>query len=254
MQEKGKVVHAYDNPDDPEKYVVTIYEKYKAKCPSHNPKCHDDLYLWLIANLKNPHIWYSCQPIGIQTLLKIVAKLCDRIGLEGKQTNHSLRSTLATWLYDHGIKEQWISEITGHKGITIRNYKLTSSKQQAEVSDILYGKKGKKPQAMSTVSKLPEISNMHETIDESWNLINVNLPKINIQTSPIEVNPVVNINKTDLVMQNGNIVLPLIILNLTVNIQWTCCALEHVACFNFTCWTCWMLVKIVANSVKINHC
>ncbi len=180
MREKGKVVHAYDNPDDPEKCVVAIYEKYKAKCPSHDPKCYDNLYLQPIANPKNPHIWYSCQPIGIQTLSKIIAKLCDRIGLEGKWTNHSLWSILATWLYDHGIEEQWISEITGHKSVVIRNYKYTSSEQQAEVNDILYGKKGKKPQAMSTVSKPPETSNVHETIDESLNLINVNLPKINV--------------------------------------------------------------------------
>ena len=134
LHNKPKVVCAFENIDNPQYCIVCIYEKYLAKHPSHDPKCSRDLYLRPLAKPQNPHIWYSCQPVGMGTLSKVIAKLCDATGLPGKYSNHSLHSTAVTRMYDNNIEEQQISEVTGHKSIVIRNYKCTSMQKQQEVN------------------------------------------------------------------------------------------------------------------------
>ena len=55
-----------------------------------------------------------------------------------RATNHSLRATAATRLYEAGIDEQLVMERTGHRSLEgVRSYKRTSSEQKEVVSDIL---------------------------------------------------------------------------------------------------------------------
>ncbi|CAC5415514.1 MET [Mytilus coruscus] len=68
-----------------------------------------------------------------------VKRLCTSIGLTGKRTNHSLRASAATRLYNAGIEEQRVAETTGHRSNAVRVYKRTSADQQIEASNILYG-------------------------------------------------------------------------------------------------------------------
>ncbi|CAC5381937.1 unnamed protein product [Mytilus coruscus] len=68
-----------------------------------------------------------------------VKRLCTSIGLTGKRTNHSLRASAATRLYNAGIEEQRVAETTGHRSNAVRVYKRTSAYQQIEASNILYG-------------------------------------------------------------------------------------------------------------------
>ncbi len=67
---------------------------------------------------------------------------CQKAGISGYKTNHSLRATTATRLYLNGVDEQLVMERTGHRSIEgIRSYKRTSSDQQENISDLLHGKK-----------------------------------------------------------------------------------------------------------------
>ncbi|CAC5399341.1 unnamed protein product [Mytilus coruscus] len=78
----------------------------------------------------------------LDTLLYLcgtVKRLCTSIGLIGKRTNHSLRASAATRLYNAGIEEQRVAETTGHRSKAVRVYKRTSADQQIEASNILYG-------------------------------------------------------------------------------------------------------------------
>ena len=69
----------------------------------------DALYLQPLTN-PSPICWYSSRPYGHNWLASTVARLCK----EGIGSNHSLRVTNATWLYDSHIDEQLIMERTGH--------------------------------------------------------------------------------------------------------------------------------------------
>ena len=58
--------------------------------------------------------------------------------ISGYKTNHSLRVTTASRLFQNGVPEQLIMERTGHRSTSgVRVYKRTSNDQKRELSDIL---------------------------------------------------------------------------------------------------------------------
>ena len=86
--------------------------------------------------------WYTNKPLGHHTLRNTVARLCKEAGITGYKTNHSLRATAATRLYQSGIDEQLVMERTGHRSLEgVRNYKRTSDQQREALSDILNSKR-----------------------------------------------------------------------------------------------------------------
>ncbi len=66
--------------------------------------------------------------------------MCQNAGIAGYRTNHSLRATAATRLYQAAVDEQLIMERTGHRSIEgVRSYKRTTAAQQQGLSDVLNG-------------------------------------------------------------------------------------------------------------------
>ena len=66
--------------------------------------------------------------------------MCSLAGFEGKITNHSLRATAATQMYEMGVPEKAIQERTGHRSLdSLRVYERTSTQQQQAASNILSG-------------------------------------------------------------------------------------------------------------------
>ena len=59
--------------------------------------------------------WYSNVPVGHNKLASTVKRLCGQAEISGYRTNHSLRATAATRMYDMGIDEQLICEKTGEQ-------------------------------------------------------------------------------------------------------------------------------------------
>ncbi len=197
-----------------------------------------------LAKLPNLYIWYSCQPIGIGILGKVIAKLCHTAGFEGHYSNHSLHSTAATRLYDHNVNEQQISEVTGHKSVAIRNYKRTSMQKQCEFSDVLYGKK-KKSIPTSTVTSSAEANfelgmnsqanateqkpmstdvtitpTVNVNVNVNVNKVDVKKPVVTINQPRITVSPVINLCTQDLPCNElGHLQLPEIDIALTININ-----------------------------------
>lgn len=77
--------------------------------------------------------------VGVHTLEKIVPTMMAEAGFRGKFTLHSLRATCATRLYESGVDEQAIQEVTGHTSNAVRAYKRTSDGMKKNLSHILRG-------------------------------------------------------------------------------------------------------------------
>ena len=68
-------------------------------------------------------------PLGHCKLAEVVPRLMRGASMPGCFTNHSLRVTAATRLYDAQVDEATIMERTGHRSVEgIRTYKRTSDK------------------------------------------------------------------------------------------------------------------------------
>jgi hypothetical protein len=68
----------------------------------------------------------------------------------GFYSNHSLRATCATRLFESGIDEQLIAKQTGHRSLAIRSYKRPCEEQEKTVSAII--QEGSKKICTETVS------------------------------------------------------------------------------------------------------
>lgn len=130
---KPKVVNHYGNPENSEKCLVRLFQKYVSLCPPGATA------FYLQPKKKyNSHTWYTEKPLGHNTITQTIARLCTAAGIEGFKTNHSLRATAATRLYESGVDEQMVMEVTGHRSLEgVRSYKRTSAHQQQALSDII---------------------------------------------------------------------------------------------------------------------
>ncbi|CAC5370979.1 unnamed protein product [Mytilus coruscus] len=135
---KRKFVVAYQNTENQARCVVNLFELYASHCPPF-PRKADALYLRPL-KIPNGNIWYADQPIGRHSLANIVASICQEAGIGGYRTNHSLRASAATRMYDPGEDEQLICEFTGHRSNAVRNYKRTNEKQKRKINSVIQGR------------------------------------------------------------------------------------------------------------------
>jgi site-specific recombinase XerD len=67
----------------------------------------------------------------------MVKDMCSEANIEGK-TNHSLRATGATTLFQKNVPERVIQKVTGHRSLhTLRSYEKISTAQREDVSKII---------------------------------------------------------------------------------------------------------------------
>lgn len=131
-----KEVIQFPNETNPARCHVRLFQKFMSVRPSGNKR------FYLLPAKTPTHIWFSSRPIGKNQLSKFLADMCKTAGVQGKKTNHSLRATCATRLYQSGIEEQQIMERTGHRSVTgVRTYKRTSDIQICHSSAVLDNKK-----------------------------------------------------------------------------------------------------------------
>ena len=70
-------------------------------------------------------------------MAKTVSRLCQVSGMSGYKTNHSLRVTTATRLFQAGVVEQLIMSRIGHQSLDgVRTYKRVSEEQCQQVSSV----------------------------------------------------------------------------------------------------------------------
>ena len=117
---------------------VRILTKYLELLPKH--RVTEAMYLQPKQKFDST-TWYLDRPVGIHTLRKVVKDLCKKSSAEGFYTNHSLRSSSATRMYQGGVDEQLICEVTGHRSLAVRAYKRTSQDQRKKLSQIISGER-----------------------------------------------------------------------------------------------------------------
>ena len=83
-------------------------------------------------------VWFTTQQLGRHKLSPVVSKLCKEAGIVGYRTNHSLRASAVTKMYDNEVDEQLICEVTGHRSNAVRGYKRTSDKLKRKVNCVVH--------------------------------------------------------------------------------------------------------------------
>ena len=132
-----KQVIQYANEVHPERCLIRLYKLYVSKCPLDRP--NEAFYLKPLARPTNA-CWYQKTPVGHNILQKTVRRLCESAGFDGHFTNHSLRATIATRLFEAKVDEQLIMHRTGHTSTAVRSYKRVGEKLRAVTSDVLNGR------------------------------------------------------------------------------------------------------------------
>ncbi len=132
---KTKEVVHHENQTNPARCPVRFFKLYNSLCPENRPP--DAFYLQPLQKPRKD-CWFAVKPLGHNSLDSMVKEMCKRAGITGYKTNHSLRATTATRLFQAGVDEQLIMERTGHRSLDrVRNYKRTSQEQRETLSDIM---------------------------------------------------------------------------------------------------------------------
>ena len=80
--------------------------------------------------------WYEHAPVGKEKLRKFVATMCQEAGIPPK-TNHSLRATAATALFNANVSKKVIRDVTGHHSSSLQLYEHPTLQQKQVVSSVL---------------------------------------------------------------------------------------------------------------------
>jgi hypothetical protein len=128
----------FENSEDPANCPVKLLKMYLERRPAGV----DFFYLTPISDPKSA-VWYKTGRVGISSLSKYMKEICILANITPR-SNHILRATTATRLYEQGVDEQLIKAQTGHRSDSVQAYKRTSVKQQFEVSNMLHTRPEKK--------------------------------------------------------------------------------------------------------------
>ena len=82
--------------------------------------------------------WYLNRLAGVNKLRNVVGHIYHEAGLPGYYTNHSLRPTAATKMYQKDLDEQLIMEVMGHWSTAVSGYKRTPQRQRKMASTCIF--------------------------------------------------------------------------------------------------------------------
>ena len=157
LRVSNKVVPVFAIPEAGTRCHVYILDMYYEKVPS---SCLSGECFYLQPLSKIPKVdkspWFTSVPVGRNTLSKMVKDICLEGGIKGGHTNHSLRATGASELFQNGISEKVIQLRTGHLSLQgLRHYERVTDEQQLEATRVL--------SVLSSVSKNDDNPKKEET-------------------------------------------------------------------------------------------
>ena len=155
LRRENKVVRQFACPTAGDHFHVRLLDFYVSKLPKGAEK--KDAFYFTPKTPEDPEKpWYSAVPIGWN---KLVKDIFAEANISGK-TNHSLRATGATRMYNNGIPEKTIQVRTGHKSINgLRVYECPGLEQQREACEALADVTNKQ-----VVPKSSELDVSHQNI------------------------------------------------------------------------------------------
>ena len=136
---EAKEVKHFANTPLGERCVVFLLKLYYSKLPEDIEKNGNGKIYFQPKEIipKQGTAWFRRQHVGRNTLNKMATSMCEKAGIE-KKTNHSLRATGATRMFEAGVPEKLIQQRTGHQSLdSLRLYERSSVEQQGVVSEIL---------------------------------------------------------------------------------------------------------------------
>lgn len=128
----------YNSIDNPSQSHALLIEKYLEL----RQKCNNTaFYLSPNPGYLSSGQWFKNMAMGHNQLSKVVKTICIVAGISGYKTNHSLRATCATRLFEKGVDEQLIMNRTGHRSEKgVRNYKRVNDIHHHNTSVIIDNK------------------------------------------------------------------------------------------------------------------
>ena len=132
---KNKCTRAYALPGK-ERCVVKLLDTYLSLLPPNAP------YFYMrVLDKFHAELSKSCvtkQRVGVNVLKNILPELPEKSGVGVHYTNHSLRATAITRMFNCGIPEKVIAETSGHKSTkALRCYEHTSLQQKQAVTKVI---------------------------------------------------------------------------------------------------------------------
>ena len=111
-----KAVFIFRNPEAGVRCPVHLFDKYMSKLP---PEVFFKDFFYCrplsVVPIDPAKPWYVASPVGRNQLGKMVSTMCESAGITGVKTNHSLRVSGASALFDAGVPERIIQGRTGHR-------------------------------------------------------------------------------------------------------------------------------------------
>ena len=156
----SKVVPIFASAEAGERCPVQILDLYYSKLPPQAIES-DIFFVRPLDNIPTDPTkpWYTGTPVGKHTLENKLKKMCSLAGIEGRISNHSLRATSVTQMYESGVPEKVIQERTGHRWLeALRMYKRTNAQQHETVSKVLTA-----PHSL-TYNEQVQISRQHASV------------------------------------------------------------------------------------------
>ncbi len=132
---KPKKATAYENRVNPAKCLVRLYQKYM----SLRPDCDLDAFYLRPLDKPKPEVWFAAAPVGKHPLSQVVARTMKDAGIQGYFTNHSLRSTAISRMFDAHLDEKQVKERSGHRSKAVYGYRRLRESHLKDVSNVLYG-------------------------------------------------------------------------------------------------------------------
>ena len=124
---------------------VRLIDKYMGLWPPvTDQKMKTNFYLRSLTRT-TPAQWYSNRVMGIHAIRKTVGELLKHVELDGFFSNHSLRRTSTTRLFNAGVDRKLVKEFTGHTSDAVDQYQITSHEQCEQISKIVNGEKSADP-------------------------------------------------------------------------------------------------------------
>jgi len=99
-----------------ERCVVRLLDFYISKLPE-NPVAFYLRPLEKVPSSNKP--WYCKSRVGVNKLKTFIPEISAEAGLNVNYTNHSLRATAVTRMYNTGVPENLIAEKSGHKSLKV---------------------------------------------------------------------------------------------------------------------------------------
>ena len=162
MRKERKVVWVYPS-ENINRCPVRLVDKYISLCPEVGPKAKCNFYLRPLEKI-NPAQWFSSRVMGVNAIRKVVGTMLKDVKLDGYFTNHSLRRSGTTRLFQAGVDRKLVKEFTGHSSDAVDQYQITSDGQRQEMSAII---RGKYCDITKKSDQLVETSKNQTDIDES---------------------------------------------------------------------------------------